>query len=148
MRLLSNNPDAVKQREWRKRKLAADPDYLRKKYAIYNAKRRKKAHSYRRNPGSRWTRAKLVAGYEGREFTLTEEQYCSLIKNPCHYCGQQLPSTGRGLDRIDNNLGYAINNVLPSCAQCNQTRNRFYTVEETKVMINALLKFRASKGAL
>lgn len=108
----------------------------------YHEKRKGILKEYRRKPHKRYRYAVRNARYENREFTLTEAQYVELIAKPCFYCTGPLPETGRGLDRIDNSRGYHIDNVLPCCTQCNNTRNTFYTVEETKAMITALLQFR------
>lgn len=34
-----------------------------------------------------------------------------------------------GIDRIDNNKGYTIDNVVPCCKMCNQAKND-YTLQE------------------
>ena len=63
-------------------------------------------------------------------FTLTLEEYAPLAILPCFYCDAVLPHFGSGLDRIDSNKGYSIENVVPCCAYCNfgknnQTREEF-----------------------
>lgn len=67
-------------------------------------------------------------------FELTKEQFRSIIINNCFYCGQE-PSmfhTSRsfnglfisnGIDRIDSNIGYTINNSVPCCKLCNTMKN-------------------------
>jgi len=40
-----------------------------------------------------------------------------LINRPCFYCGQK--NDTKGLDRVDNNKGYLIENVVSCCQQCN-----------------------------
>lgn len=81
----------------------------------------------------------------GIDWNLTPEQYEEITSKPCHYCAGSLPKTYGGLDRIDNSKGYEPTNVLPCCTQCNITRNAFYTVEEMKVMITVLFKFRSGE---
>lgn len=86
----------------------------------------------------------------GREFTLTVEEYDRLRTGACYYCHGHLariPGVG-GLDRIDNTKGYTIDNVLPCCAICNVTRGNRFTVEETVVMIAALVKHRNRRPRL
>lgn len=58
---------------------------------------------------------------------LTIEQYSILIMNNCHYCnspGTQIMHFSQafkrnGIDRIDNNIGYTINNCVSCCSICN-----------------------------
>lgn len=50
------------------------------------------------------------------EFNLTFEQFSELINKECQYC----PTTpSRGVDRINNSLGYIISNCAPCCSKCN-----------------------------
>lgn len=89
----------------------------------------------------------LMSKYKGRardydrEFQLTEEQFHSLTQQPCHYCGIQpsnVNKVSRGsytyssLDRVNNNRGYSIDNVVPCCRKCN-TAKRNRTIEEFRV---------------
>lgn len=56
-------------------------------------------------------------------FDLTLEEYTPLALLPCFYCSEELPRFGCGLDRIDSNKGYSIENVVPCCAYCNFGKN-------------------------
>lgn len=50
---------------------------------------------------------------------LTEDEWNSLIFQPCHYCGYT-QSNGIGLDRLDNSIReYSMANVKPCCGSCN-----------------------------
>mgnify|MGYP001612350194 CR=1 FL=1 len=78
---------------------------------------------------------------------LSLRQYTKLIEQPCYYCGTSMAnSMGTGLDRLDNRYGYSKKNVVTCCGICNRTRGIYYTPEETKVMIDALLLFRAKRN--
>ena len=91
---------------------------------------------------------------QGREIglSITLEEYAELMKNNCHYCNKTLidEKSGGSLDRIDNSKGYHLDNVLPCCKVCNQVRGDNLTVEETEVVIKALLEFRdyCHKGSM
>lgn len=63
------------------------------------------------------------------DFHLTLEQATELFKSNCFYC-DNLPSNNRrrasgntinyqGIDRIDNSIGYLVDNVVPCCKYCN-----------------------------
>lgn len=56
-------------------------------------------------------------------FDISYDKFTELIKQPCHYCGYT-PIEGyyNGLDKIDPNGGYKMDNVLPSCWPCNKWR--------------------------
>jgi hypothetical protein len=51
------------------------------------------------------------------EFNLTKEQFTQYWQLPCSYCGSKVKRVG--LDRINNNKGYDLDNVVPCCATCN-----------------------------
>lgn len=97
---------------------------------------------------SRFAKAKRNAALRKKAWDLTFEQYCSMLNLKCHYCNNKVGTTecyGSGLDRIDNDQGYTIENVLPCCKYCNSLRNNFLTVEETKLLVDTLIKYREEK---
>lgn len=103
---------------------------------------------YRKNkekPQYRFASAKGGAKSRGLSWDLTLEQFEEFTKLPCYYCQNKLNhnTTGSGLDRIDNNKGYSVDNCLPCCSTCNSVRWNNFTVEETKIMISALIDYRS-----
>jgi hypothetical protein len=83
-------------------------------------------------------------------FNLTKAEFRSTCLSDCHYCGaapiakvvgayesakRSNPNTFdhdyytksiitvNGIDRIDNNIGYATNNIVPCCAKCNYAKS-------------------------
>ena len=59
------------------------------------------------------TRRNLLVG-------ITFEYYQELIStNICHYCPNELPVSGSGIDRLDHFKGYIVGNVVPCCWDCN-----------------------------
>lgn len=73
-------------------------------------------------------------------FELSLEDFKSIIKLPCYYCGQ-LPyakfkdALFTGLDRIDNSTGYFPTNVVPCCTICNRTKSDMNVDEFVKHVI-------------
>lgn len=71
----------------------------------------------------------------GKEFILSKEQVISIIFNNCFYCGNP-PSTRfteggkkfhgeilyNGIDRLDNTIGYTLENSVPCCSKCNYAK--------------------------
>ena len=65
------------------------------------------------------------------------ENFIELTSKNCFYCGEapknkQGDFIYNGLDRIDNNIGHYINNVVPCCKYCNYSKrdltiNDFFT---------------------
>jgi hypothetical protein len=78
---------------------------------------------------------KASAKHRKVEWYLTDEQFDSLTKQACHYCGVapfailtkrgHLGSfTYNGIDRVDNSKGYLSENVVPCCKPCNYAKGR------------------------
>jgi 5-methylcytosine-specific restriction endonuclease McrA len=68
------------------------------------------------------------------DFSLTEDQFFHIIGLPCFYCGEK-PSMkykmdykhdfkNNGIDRIDNNIGYIMENSVPCCFTCNRSKHK------------------------
>lgn len=53
---------------------------------------------------------------------LTEEFYKQMMLSDCYYCGSTPTTTLFGVDRMDNNRSYQINNIVPCCPPCNFTK--------------------------
>lgn len=67
------------------------------------------------------------------EWSLTFEEYVTVVSKPCAYCGfpPEL-KTGSGLDRKDNTRGYHLDNVVSCCKICNIVKNKFFSEVEMK----------------
>lgn len=120
--------------------------YKNNKYKVkeYRERNKNKISNLRRNPENRFRVSKNLAKYRNLSFTLTFEEYKSLISKPCYYCEGEFGKveTSLGLDRIDNGRGYELDNVLSCCTDCNRTRGDRFTVAENWVAIQAVRKFR------
>lgn len=76
---------------------------------------------------------KANAKKRNHEQALTDEQIIELHKGNCHYCGAP-PSNIRfqkycngsyiysGIDRVNSEKGYTVDNVVPCCADCNYAK--------------------------
>lgn len=95
---------------------------------------------------------KRKAKIRNKSFTLTRDQFESLIKGICHYCGQnpsqilkrqkskKLQIIYNGIDRKDPSAGYIFENCVPACRRCNQAKSDM-TVEEFKSLIERIYKW-------
>jgi hypothetical protein len=75
------------------------------------------------------------------EFNISESEFLNLVQSNCFYCGKKPTNISynhfksstekaiehgkfiyNGLDRLDNNIGYTIDNVVPCCKTCNTAK--------------------------
>ena len=54
-----------------------------------------------------------------RLFELSFEQFETIVKTPCYYCGIVQDKGFNGIDRMDQTQGYVIENCVSSCKLCN-----------------------------
>lgn len=86
---------------------------------------------YSRTPKGRYAHLKYVAKRDGLEFTLTLEQYQQLDIMPCFYeCGNEKAKVGYGLDKLDPDQGYTLDNVVACCPTCNSIKGSWWSWQE------------------
>tara|TARA_B110000503_G_scaffold22355_1_gene34485 strand:- start:2370 stop:2969 length:600 start_codon:yes stop_codon:yes gene_type:complete len=100
-----------------------------------NAQSRRKPESVYR---FLYERYKSSAKKRNIVFGLSRCDYESIIKNNCYYCGSKpelkqpkrkigdlvgVPVPYNGIDRIDSNIGYEINNCVSCCTRCNYMKS-------------------------
>lgn len=79
-------------------------------------------------------KSSYVAGARNRgiSFNLTRDEFAKLILSNCVFCGSEPSNTKKrynetrqynGIDRIDSNKGYELNNVQTCCWKCNLMKN-------------------------
>lgn len=118
----------------------------RKEWIKNNPEKKKAQHKkYNTSLKGRFNTSKGAAKRRNKTFTLSFEEFCKVISEPCIYCNNELGNkskTGSGLDRLDNAIGYELSNVQSCCKYCNQIKGEILTVEETKAAVKAILKVR------
>lgn len=76
-------------------------------------------------------------GEKTKGFSLTREEFRTLIGQDCYYCGARPAQVHRapldkpwadplvynGLDRYDTSRGYSADNVVACCGRCNRMKN-------------------------
>ena len=92
---------------------------------------------------SRYVQYKASAKARGKDFNLTFGEFKSYWNQPCYYCGN--PIDGIGLDRVNSNIGYHVNNVVPCCTQCN-TAKMAVTQSEFFAMIKRIYELHNLEG--
>ncbi len=85
-------------------------------------------------------------------FLLTKDQFRALTSNDCEYCGAP-PSKNEqgylynGIDRVDNDKGYTMDNVVPCCTCCNLAK-RGMSAEEFLSWVERVHCHQKSQDAL
>lgn len=83
---------------------------------------------------------------------ISENEFFKIAKNPCIYCGEkptektppkkwQVPTYLNGIDRVDNSIGYTLENSVPCCRQCNWAK-RDLTLQEWNNWIDMIIENR------
>lgn len=73
---------------------------------------RDKFSQYRRN-----------AKRKSLKFSISVDDFKELVSGSCFYCGD-FYLHGVGLDRLSNEQGYELDNVVPCCSRCNYIKGR------------------------
>ena len=92
-----------------------------------------------------------AAKKRGYGFYLLQKEFESLIKKNCFYCGCEPINKYRGyvrdfnfkfngIDRVDNSLGYEIENCVSCCSTCNNMKKQM-TVEQFLSHIRSIYNF-------
>ena len=70
-----------------------------------------------------YTQYKTRACNKSLPFEITKDEYVELIKGNCYLCGRKSYEKHKnGIDRLDNKLGYTMNNVKSCCGSCNHIK--------------------------
>jgi len=109
---------------------------------------------YLRGPTQVWNNYRKGADARHLSFSLTREEFDVLVTLDCAYCGAGPQNTvfrGKncefhynGLDRINNQLGYHLDNVIPCCRTCNAAKGEL-SLEEFLTWIRTVN--RTTEGA-
>lgn len=130
----------AQNKEWSKTHKKERVKYVQK----YVKKNKEKvvaySKGYQQTSDGLFRTTKYGAKKKGNEFLLTKEQFEKLISKPCKYCGEIIER--RGIDRIDNNLGYTLENSAPCCKMCNYMK-RDYKLEEFLNHIKKIARYIA-----
>lgn len=138
-------------------------DYKIKTSDQIRCKNCKRKANMQPNVGERaaYKRVKSDAARGGRVFDLPLDWFLEAIHQPCHYCGQvdqnsiNVASKRKGeflikdfkyngLDRLNNDIGYVIENVVPCCFVCNRAKNSM-GYQEYIEYLNNMIQWRSNR---
>lgn len=87
-------------------------------------------------------------------FNLSNDDFLELSQGDCHYCGIKPTARNRkiyetfngqflynGIDRINNDLGYTVENCVPCCSMCNRAKYT-HTYQEFLEYLDRLVEYR------
>lgn len=94
----------------------------------------------------------------GLSFKLSPKKFSEIIRKNCFYCGvppNNFKTTKNckegfyynGIDRINSNRGYFIDNVVPACGICNRAKNNL-SVQEFRAWVIRLNSMAEQWGSL
>lgn len=78
--------------------------------------------SKRKTPKRKVAVVRRDAKRRKRMIDLTDEHIIQLVSAPCDYCGFK-GEFCNGIDRVDNNGHYTIDNSVPCCSICNKMKH-------------------------
>ncbi len=80
------------------------------------------------------------------DFSITEIEYHTITSKSCYMCGKENTTLhSNGIDRIDNNKGYVIDNIHSCCGECNYMKNN-YTMND--IMQKFILIYEKHKNGV
>lgn len=99
----------------------------------------------------------------GHLFLLSFEEFNRFISQPCHYCGEppkmvdrellmkrgdthQIPISYNGIDRLNPNEDYTIDNCVPCCSTCNYMKHT-QQKEDFLKQVEKIYNFSINKGS-
>jgi len=103
--------------EKNKRKYQENKESIRKRLKIYYWTLTSQYHEYKKRAKKR-----------NIDFLISKEDCEKYFNTNCYYCNEII--SGLGIDRIDNEKGYVLDNIVPCCSKCNfmkhvQNKNNF-----------------------
>lgn len=102
---------------------------------------------------------RLGAQRKGRVFELSKEEFKQITSSNCYYCNSppiqmskynytKTQQTGwyfyNGIDRIDNTVGYVLENARPCCGKCNKIKGTL-TESDFYDIVKNIYEFRLTK---
>ncbi len=113
-------------------------DLIKSKSRKYYRSHLNEVRAYWRTPSYRYKRYQVVSKKKNRIFTLSLEEFTVLTAQRCFYCSEfSTEKENTGLDRVNNDIGYILTNVVPCCFDCNIMKAGL-TIEEFKRKIQLI----------
>lgn len=92
-------------------------------HKVFHSDECKKEYTEKNLPNVKYITYKKGAEIRNIEFNLSFEEFMLLWQKPCEYCGDEIKTIG--IDRVDNHIGYIVDNTVPCCAICNLMKSTY-----------------------
>lgn len=98
---------------------------------------------YQQSKKGRFNRYKIDSKRRKIIFNLTFNDFLTFWQVPCYYCKNNIETIG--LDRINSNIGYQLNNIISCCYSCNVMKsnmnqidfiNKCYIIGKLKIILD------------
>jgi len=109
------------EKERGKQRRKNNPEYFKNQKENWRQTHKENYKKYRNTIKSKYLSYKNNARIRNHNFDLTVEQFKTFWQKPCMYCGAKIKTVG--IDRIDNNIGYKIDNCVSCCKICNKMKS-------------------------
>lgn len=114
---------AQKGKEW-----SSKPENKQKRVSYvqkYVSKNKEKVRDYNQSFDQSFSgKYRLVLYRHQKRWTtepITLDEFKQIVVQTCVYCGDK--NTSKGIDRVDNDLGYTVENSKSCCKRCNYMKN-------------------------
>jgi hypothetical protein len=117
--------------ETRKKWMENNKEYNKKIHKEYYDKNKtqmnKQSSEFLQTPPGKFLSYRNGAKRRKIEFELTKDEFNSFWQKNCYYCDSTINTIG--IDRVDSNIGYYLNNCVPCCYKCNQIKMNMKPIE-------------------
>lgn len=138
------NKDKIKEKH--KQYYDNNKDLLAKKKQEYRKNNKNKVRNrekiYQKSPKGRFATYKSQARVRKLNFDLSYDEFMTFWQQPCSYCGDPIETIG--IDRVNNTIGYKINNCVSCCFICNQMKMNF-GIKEWEEQMKKILAYRLGR---
>jgi hypothetical protein len=112
-----------RHKHWRDHRLEENRERERKRYRENRTEILARQKKFQENNAERFAyrRNRDGAKQRGIPFDLSFDQFMLFWQKDCEYCGVNIKTIG--LDRVDNDTGYTMENIIPCCGVCNRMKS-------------------------
>lgn len=106
-------------------------------YRKYRKENSEKIYLYSQLDKNKYNSYRISAKKRDYKFELTKKEFSKIFHESCNYCNKE---DARGIDRVDNSLGYNKENCVACCEMCNKMKWK-WSKEEFLIQIEKIYKY-------